>query len=180
MLATTKKSAKPISLEFSINHLKDLYMKQVSVINERVVEAINSGEDLAAFFNDLFKCRQMLGEALSHLTSCFIAAREKGLVVIEEDTPVTQFLKGSKNRILFELTKSANTDPVLIANQVTGLIASINAARKNGGIWSIPESPEKEPTPVTVVSMPKRTLTTSVVRGATGNIVGSTQTESFV
>lgn len=158
-------------------------MKTKYPISTRVVNAINDGEDLAAFFNDLFvnrqRCGHMIGPALAMLTQCFIGAREGGFSVIQDDSPLGKFLNQDLERMLFDLEKSANTNSTLCADHVTGMIASINNARKNGLRWSLPEESSPPPIPVTVVGMPKRTKTTSVVRGSSGSIIGSTQTEVF-
>jgi hypothetical protein len=149
----------------------------------RVINAINDGEDLAAFFNDLFinrqGCSHMIGPALGILTQCFVAARDNGLPLTEGDSTLARFLSQDLGRMLFDLEKSANTNSTLCGDQLTGLIASINNARRSGYTWSLPEKSSPPPMPVTVVGMPKSTKTISVVRGASGSVVGSTQTEVF-
>ncbi len=154
-----------------------------NTINLRVIDAINDGEDLAIFFNDLFQnrqtCQRMIGPALSMLAKCFVVARENGYPV-RDDASMGDFLKSNVSRICFDLEKSVNSNPELAGAQISSIVASINAARSNGCRWSMPEQRAAQPIPVTVVEMPKRTTTTSVVRGQGGNIVGSTTTETFV
>ncbi len=158
-------------------------MKPEYSISARVMNAINDGEDLAAFFNDLFvnreACRLMIGPAVASLAQHFIGARENGFSVIQDDSPLGKFLNQDLGRMLFDLEKSVNTNPTLFSDQMTGLVASINNARRNGVRWSLPEESSPQPIPVTVVGMPKSTKTTSVVRGSGGAIVGATQTEVF-
>ena len=158
-------------------------MTTENTIYARVIDAINDGEDLAAFFNDLFLhrqgCSHMIFPALAMLTKCFVVARENGFSVNQDDPSLGKFLNQDVGRMLFDLEKSVNTNPTLCAYQVTGIVASINKARSNGYRWSLPEKSSPPPIPVTVVGMPKSTKTTSVVRGSGGAIVGATQTEVF-
>ena len=158
-------------------------MKTEYSIADRVINAINDQEDLAAFFKDLFVHRQgcghMIGPALGALTQCYIGARENGFSAVQDDSPLGKFLRQDLGRMLFDLEKSANTDPALCGTQLTGMIASINAARRGGLTWSLPKESSPPPIPVTVVGMPKSTKTTSLVRSSGGAIVGATQTEVF-
>lgn len=157
-------------------------MNLANFVEIRVIEAINSGEDLAAFFNDLFKnratCNELIGPAVSMLTRCYVLARNNGVNFGGFDESVREFFGFSENRMLFDLMKTLNTDPVLAGSLLSGLVAFINVARKSGHTWHIPDRPQNSPVPVVIVSMVDRVTNTEVVRDGKGAITGSKQTES--
>lgn len=157
-------------------------MNPVNLVHACVVEALNCGEDMAAFFSDLLQNRhannQLIGPAVFMLTSCYVLAREKGFIVCPPEDPMVDFLGASQNRILFDLTKSLNANPVLAGDQLSGLVGGINCARRAGCTWHIPDQPEQAPIPVEIVGMVDRVTRTEVMRDSKGVITGSKQTES--
>lgn len=157
-------------------------MKTDNLVHARVIDAINDGEDLAAFFNDLLRNwrtgSNLIGPAVYMLAHCFVVARDGGFAVGQPDTSVSSFLSASQTRMLFDLNLSLNSNPVLAGEQLSGLVAAINFARNSGCTWSIPDQPQKAPIAVSIVSMVERVTKTELERDSKGLITASKQTES--
>jgi hypothetical protein len=156
-------------------------LNPVNLVHARVIDAITDGEDLAAFFNDLFKhrktCSDLIWPAITVLADCYLMARDRGLAVGQPDESVSAFLGASRNRMLFDLSKNINSDFELAVKQLSGLVQAINVARNSGCTWHIPDQPQQAPVPVAIVSMVDRVTSTEVMRDGKGSITGSKQTE---
>lgn len=168
----------------------------------RMLEAINSKEDLAQFLNKLLANRAessgLIEGALSCLVGCYFSARNHGFQVPVEDETLRSFLEGSLSNACFELTIAMNRQsPDVASRQITGLVVAINHLRKQIS-WpkrqqadAVQAQRSSDPIKVEVVSMPKagvskvevvslpsRQTTTEVKRDPkTHNIVSSVQTE---
>jgi len=159
-------------------------MSKFSVVDSAVLEVLNSGEDIASFFNGLFSrmatCSEIIFPAVTRLVQCFVSARDGAQKVGDFDESLKSFLGASQSRILLEMHGSINADPVLAGHQLSGLIQSINLARESGCRWYLTEPPIVAAVPVSVVSMIERVTKTEVLRDKEGVIVGSRQLENDV
>ena len=153
-----------------------------TIINTRVLGAINQGEDLAELLNGLSrthaKCRDLFGPAIAMITHCYLVARDGGHIASEPDQALAEFLSGSLARMLFELTVSVNTDGELASRQISAMVSAINACRQAGCKWTVPEY-HPAPIPVAVLSLPERVTSTEIRRDLkTNTITGSMQIET--
>lgn len=165
---------------------------------DRMLEAINGGEDIAAFINDLAKSRsrnpELFGGAISCLIVIYHSGRDHGGVIPETPDPEqSRILKCSQVEACFTLTRTLNSGEIDVLNrQLSALIAAVNQMRKH---WHWPVSrvqdtkpevidvrvvsmPPSAPAKVEVLSMPTRTTTISVQRDKTGKAVGAIHTET--
>ena len=139
----------------------------MDVIHARILEAVNQGEDLIAFFSGLTlnhrKCPHFLGPAVYMLSNCYRAARDAGFAVQQTDPAMVEFMASGRDRMLYELTWSINTNGNLAADQLFAMICSFYACKRAGFTWSfVTQSPT--PVAVSIVKMPNLITTTEVKR----------------
>lgn len=152
----------------------------------RMLEAINSGEELSKVLNSLLANPRanalMLVGAASALVGCHCAGRE----ILTDGTacttgPEAAFLGGSVKSIDFELSKALNEgDFSLFARYLSALVGSVaNIKRATNCHFEIPMCAVPVQA-VQIVGMPDRRVTTEFERDPeTMEIVRSKQVESF-
>ena len=153
-------------------------------VQERVIEAINGNEDLAALFTDLVNSRRsnatLTGQSIYILALVYVAARDSGCDVTPCNPALTEFMGSSFNKILFELTRSINADVELVCKQLSAIVSAINNARNAGNVFSMAIKPVAS-MPVYISGMVGRVTTTEVHRDPKSlEITGSVQVEKDI
>jgi hypothetical protein len=166
---------------------------------QRTLEAVNAGEDLAAFINvlisNIHRTMPLLTDALSCLVGCHESARRAGHFATPSlDPEIRQLLAKSGTTICFELTLAlSGNDGKRTSKMISGLLESVNELRRkmhwpdtrqtatstliDVRVVAMPPSDAPEVVSVKVIEMPKRIRTVSLICDEAGEAVGSTHVE---